>query len=326
MRILLWHVHGSWTTAFVQGSHEYVLPLLPDRGPDGLGRARTWDWPASVREVPVDQLRDEPFDLVVLQRPHEAELVRRWTGRQPGADLAAVYVEHNTPDVHPCTQRHPVADCPTIPIAHVTHFNRLMWDTGRARTVVIEHGIVDPGDRYTGDIEAAAVVLNDPLRRGRIVGADLIPRFACAAPIDLFGMRVTDFVAESGLDLRNIQAYEDLPQEAMHSELPRRRVYVHPTRWTSLGLALIEAMHLAMPVVVLASTEAVEAVPVGAGVLSTDVEVLTNGIRRFMADPDDARAVGKAARTAALERYGLQRFLADWDRLLSESAAGQPNR
>ncbi|HEX3213832.1 MAG TPA: hypothetical protein VH016_14780, partial [Actinomycetota bacterium] len=45
VRVLLWHVHGSWTTAFVQGRHEYLLPVTPDRGPDGLGRARTWSWP-----------------------------------------------------------------------------------------------------------------------------------------------------------------------------------------------------------------------------------------------------------------------------------------
>ena len=49
MRVLLWHVHGSWTTAFVQGAHEYFLPVLPDRGADGLGRARTWRWPDPVR-------------------------------------------------------------------------------------------------------------------------------------------------------------------------------------------------------------------------------------------------------------------------------------
>jgi len=31
MRILLWHVHGSWTTSFVQGGHDYLLPLTPGR-------------------------------------------------------------------------------------------------------------------------------------------------------------------------------------------------------------------------------------------------------------------------------------------------------
>ncbi|MDQ4029188.1 MAG: glycosyltransferase family 1 protein, partial [Actinomycetota bacterium] len=45
MNIFLWHVHGSWTTSFVQGRHRYLLPVLPDRGPEGRGRAETWDWP-----------------------------------------------------------------------------------------------------------------------------------------------------------------------------------------------------------------------------------------------------------------------------------------
>jgi hypothetical protein len=83
MRILLWHVHGSWTTAFVQGPHTYVVPVTPDRGPDGLGRARTWDWPESVVEVPPERLRDEEIDVVVLQRPHELALVDQWLGRRP---------------------------------------------------------------------------------------------------------------------------------------------------------------------------------------------------------------------------------------------------
>jgi hypothetical protein len=55
MRILLWHVHGSWTTSLVHGGHEYLVPVLPDRGPDGRGRAQTYDWPGSVRELTPEQ-------------------------------------------------------------------------------------------------------------------------------------------------------------------------------------------------------------------------------------------------------------------------------
>ena len=97
MRILTWHVHGSWMTSFVSGRHDYVIPLTPDRDADGRGRAQTWDWPAHAREVPVADLRDEPFDVAVLQRPHEAELLEQWTGVRAGVDVPAVYVEHNTP-------------------------------------------------------------------------------------------------------------------------------------------------------------------------------------------------------------------------------------
>ena len=75
MKVLLWHVHGSWTTSFVQGRHSYLLPVTPDRGADGLGRARTWNWPASVREVTPEQLRAEDVYVVVPQRTRDLELV-----------------------------------------------------------------------------------------------------------------------------------------------------------------------------------------------------------------------------------------------------------
>jgi hypothetical protein len=38
-------------------------------------------------------------------------------------------------------------------------------------------------------------------------------------------------------------------------------------------------------------------------------------------DADEARERGAAARGVALERYGLRRFLADWDELLEEVTA-----
>jgi glycosyltransferase involved in cell wall biosynthesis len=322
VKVLIWHVHGSWTTAFVQGQHEYLLPVVVgpggERSPDGLGRARTWDWPASVREVTPVQLRAEDVDVVVLQRPRDLELVREWLGREPGRDLPAVFLEHNAPDGAVPDTKHPLADQAEIPIAHVTFFNELFYDNGSAPTVVIEHGIVDPGERYTGELARAAVVVNEPVRRGRYTGGDLLPLFARAAPLDVFGMGLSGLHERYDLDPARVALHEDPPQAAMHAELARRRVYVHPVRWTSLGLSLLEAMHLGMPVVALATTEAVEAVPAEAGVLSTRPDRLAAAVRHFIDEPDAARLAGKAARAAALERYGLARFLADWDRLLTE--------
>ena len=54
--------------------------------------------------------------------------------------------------------------------------------------------------------------------------------------------------------------------------------------------------------------------------LSTRPERLWEAVRHFLDDEDAARLAGKAARAAALERYGLGRFLADWDALLEEVA------
>jgi hypothetical protein len=297
MRILLWHVHGAWTTAFVHGAHDYVVPVLPDRSADGVGIARTYDWPDTVTELPLERIAQEHFDVVVYQRPHELDL------RPPG-DARAIYVEHNAPQGRIADMRHPMADRDDLELVHVTHFNALFWDAGATPTRVIEHGIVDPGPLSRGDIPHAAVVINEARRRGRVTGTDLLERFRAAAPIDLFGL---DAPALGGADL---------PQRELHDAMARRRVYLHPLRWTSLGLSLLEAMHLAMPVVVLGTTEAYEAVPPEAGAISTRVDVLAETLGRLIADPDEARARGELARAHVLTRYGLERFLTDWDELL----------
>lgn len=312
MRVLLWHVHGAWTTSFVHGRHDYLVPVLPDRGPDGRGRARTYDWPASVTEITPEQAAEAEVDVVVLQRPEELEhLAEQWLGgRRPGRDLPAVYVEHNAPQGRIAEMRHPAAERADVVVVHVTHFNALFWDTGRAPTRVIEHGVVDPGHRYTGELPRAAVVVNEPLRRGRVTGTDLLPALAAAATLDLFGMGV-DGVAGA-------TAYDDLPQARLHAEIARRRVYLHPVRWTSLGLSLIEAMHLGMPVVALGTTEIAEAVPTEAGVVSNRLGVLQEALHGMMGAPEEAHRRGKAAREYALSRYGLDRFLTDWDVLLGE--------
>jgi glycosyltransferase involved in cell wall biosynthesis len=76
-----------------------------------------------------------------------------------------------------------------------------------------------------------------------------------------------------------------------------------------------------MPVVALATTEAPEAIPPHAGIISTRVEILQDALRRLIRDPDAAREAGRHARAAALARYGLQRFLVEWDTLLAQVVA-----
>ena len=306
----MWHVHGSYATSLVQGAHTYYLPVLPDRGPDGRGRARTWDWPENAIEVTRDEARTLDVDVVIMQRPQELnELVEAWIGHRPGRDVPAIYLEHDAPQGRVADMRHPAANRDDLTIVHVTHFNDLFWDCGSTRTTVIEHGVVDPGYRYTGEVPHAAVAINEARRRGRVTGTDLLERFDRAMPIDLYG-----------IDAASLGGTDDPPQSRLHDEMPRRRAYLHPMRWTSLGLTLIEAMHLGMPAIALATTEAVEAVPAGCGYVSTDVDRLCDALRHYADDPEAARDDGMRARNYARERYGLARFLRAWDTLLEAAS------
>jgi glycosyltransferase involved in cell wall biosynthesis len=318
VRILVWHVHGSYLTSLVQGQHTYLLPVTPDRDADGRGRARTWTWPDSAVEMSPAALRHTEIDLVVLQRPHELQLTTEWTGRVPGADLPAIYLEHNTPRGDAGDWRHVLADRDDIPLVHVTHFNEAMWDNGRAPTTVVEHGIPDPGHRWTGERRTLAVCVNEPVRRRRVAGTDLVARVATEAPVEVYGMGLAgvERLVPAGL----AGTHDDLPQHELHARLGTHRAYLHAYRWTSLGLALIEAMTLGLPVLVLAATAAPEAVPPDAGLVTADVDRLRRKARELLDDRDQARAMGLAGRAHALRRFGLQRFLEDWDAIVKEVA------
>ncbi|MDT7729218.1 MAG: hypothetical protein QOI21_5794 [Actinomycetota bacterium] len=314
LRILIWHVHGSWATAFVQGPHTYLVPATAQGGPWAQGRCGR-DWPGSTQDIAPADLGTADIDLVVLQRPEEAGLAEKWLKRRLGRDVPAVYVEHNTPRGDVPDTRHVMADRADIPVVHVTHFNELMWDCGMAPTVVIEHGVVDPGERYTGELGRSAVVINEPVRRWRVTGTDLLTRFARVTPLDVFGMGLDGLAEIIEVAPGHLDAVGDLDADTLASEMARRRLYLHTPRWTSLGLSLIEAMHLGMPVVALATTEVVRAVPPEAGVVSADIGELTAAVRDLLADPDEARRMGKYAREFALRHYGLDTFLGRWQHL-----------
>ena len=316
MRILLSDVHGGYTDAFLAGSHDHLfLPAVDGQG--GLSRLGA-DVPANAREVAAEELRDAPPDVVVLQRPDEAATVEERTGLRPGRDVPALFLEHNTPKESVPNTRHPYADADLL-VVHVTHLNALLWDCGSAPTTVVEHGLVDPGLRYEGTLGHLAFVVNEPVRRWRVTGTDLLTRFA-PAPVDAFGIDADLLPAALG-DQPGVAYAGNLKPPQLRDALVQRRAYLHLNRWTSLGLSLIESMLLGLPVVVLDTTVAARTVPPAAGAISPDPDVLVRAARRLLADPDEARAAGLVAREAALERHGLDRFLADWDRVLAGVAS-----
>lgn len=313
--VLIWHVHGSWTEAFVAGAHRYLIPVNDSRDENGRGTAGR-QWP-NAREIGTDELRDSAVDLVVLQRPHELDLTASVTGRRAGIDVPAVYVEHNAPRPHAVDTVHPMAGRADIPLVHVTDFNALMWDNGSAPTRVINHGVADHGRLYRAEIPAAATMINEPVRRWRTVGTDLLTPLSRHVPIQAWGMGTTDLNTDPRIT-GAVTGQGDVSGRPVLDAVTRRGVYLHTARWTSLGLSLLEAMCAGMPVVAVAATMVPLVVPADAGVVSADISILGRALRHFVIDRQAAEIAGKAAREFVLAHFGLDRFLADWDRLIEE--------
>lgn len=311
LRILTWHVHGGYLAALGHVPHEWYLPVKPGR-PEGYGgRAGTLDWPDNVHDIPADAVRDETFDVVVYQSRRNWEVDRHELLSPAQQRAPAVFVEHDPPRESPTDTRH-VVDDPDVLLVHVTPFNDLMWDTGRTPTRVIDHGVAVPDDvRWTGERARGLVVVNGLAQRGRRLGADVFSAVRERVPLDLAGMRSE---ALGGLG--------DLPRDELLRTEATYRFLFNPIRYTSLGLAVVEAMLIGVPVVGLATTEMATAVIDGeTGFVDTDVSRLVEGMEALLADHTLAAKLGDAAREHARARFGIERFVRDWDATLRDVAA-----
>lgn len=310
LKVLIWHVHGAYLYYLAHAPHDFYVLSKPDRGPGYSGKFGHIRWPDNVHDMPVAALDSERFDCVIYQLPEHYQRDRLELFSDVQLRLPAIYIEHDPPQRHPTDTRHYVADTDVM-LVHVTHFNALMWDGGNAPTRVIEHGVVIPADvRYSGVLERGIVVINNLHSRGRRLGADIFARLRAELPLDLIGMEAELMGGIGEILHKDLCAYQ-----------ARYRFFFNPIRYTSLGLAVIEAMMVGLPIVGLATTEMVTTIEDGvSGYLAPDVDYLRDAMRSLLADRDLARALGARARDYALERFNIGRFSADWDRLLREVA------
>jgi hypothetical protein len=248
-------------------------------------------------------VRDLPLDLVIFQTPKNWNEDQHEILSAGQRALPRIYLEHNTPKPDAVNTQHPMTD-PDVLLVHVTHYNRLMWDNGAVPTTVIEHSVaISPDARYTGTLERGVVVTNMMQRRPRITGFDIFNDARQHIALDAIGMGTEEF---GGLG--------DIPYRDLHRRVGEYRFLFSPMRYTSLPLAVIEALTIGMPVVALATTELPTVIQNGVhGYVSCDVAELMEHMRALLRDPDLARRLGANAQTLARERFGLDRFIHNWN-------------
>ena len=308
LKILIWHIHGSYLNSLARIEHDWYLPVRPGRPAGYGGRGPTFDLPDYVREVPSERVRDLPLDLIIYQTPKNYYEDQFEILSEEQRHLPRIYLEHNTPKPHASDTRHPVDD-PGVLLVHVTHYNRLMWDNGRMPTKVIEHTVaIDPSIRYSGQLARGITVVNGMQKRPRIAGYDLFLDARMGIPLDAVGMETEAF---GGLG--------DIPYRHLHRRVADYRFLFSPMRYTSLPLAVIEAMTIGMPVVALATTALPTVIEHGvSGYVSCDMDELTHHMRALLADRALAERLGANARRVALDRFNLTRFIREWNAAFAE--------
>ncbi len=309
LNILIWHIHGSYLNTLARIEHNWYLPVRPGK-PEGYGgRGPTFDLPNYVKEVSFDEVKNLDLDLIIFQTPKNYQEDQHEILSEEQRRLPKIYLEHNTPKPHACDTKH-LIDNPEILLVHVTHYNRLMWDSGRTPTVVIEHSVaMHPEARYTGERVQGITMINGMQKRPRIAGYDLFLQAQKKVPLTSVGMQT-----------ESLGGLGDVPYRDLHRIVGQYRFLFSPIRYTSLPLAVIEAMTLGMPVVALATTELPTVIQNGVnGFISCNPDELIERMKSLLEEPEKARRIGNNARQTAEKRFGLTRFINDWNRAFQMS-------
>lgn len=308
LRVLTWHVHGNYLYNLTQVPHDFFLVADAQRSTHHSGRCGVLPWGDNVHEVREESVATEHFDVVCYQHRAQWERDRLLVLTEEQRALPRVVIEHDPPPEHPTDQRH-WCDDPGALIVHVTHFNSLMWDNGEIPWRVVEHGVKPlASPAWRGDITRGLVVVNHLRTRGRKLGADLYEEVGAQVPLQLVGMD-----SESMGGAGEVQQF-DLP-----AVMAAHRFFFNPIRYTSLGLAVVEALHAGLPVVGLATTELASVIDSGNnGFVDTRLPRLVGVMRELLRDRALAGLWGEAGQRLARERFGIDRFVADWLEVFDE--------
>ena len=313
LNVFTWHIHGTYLFYLSQGNFDLCIPVRGDRKEEGYyGRGETFPFGSNVREVPVEELEEMQFDCILFQTNKNYLVDQYEILSEQQRALPKVYVEHDPPRMHPTDTKHVVKD-PDVLLVHVTYFNKLMWDNNGVPARVIEHGVPESTVPYSGQLERGLVVINNLPSRGRLLGLDIFLEVRKQVPLDLIGMNTGDL----GLG------------EVLHPRLPaftsQYRFFFNPIRYTSLGLAVCEAMMAGIPVVGMATTELSAVIQNGHnGYIHTDINYLIEQMQLLLHNKEAAVAIGLNGQKTAQQRFDIQRFTTDWERVFRSAIQMRP--
>ncbi|WP_091152694.1 glycosyltransferase family 4 protein [Mucilaginibacter pineti] len=313
LKVFTWHIHGSYLYYLSQGNYDIYIPTKSERTEGYYGRGETFRFGPNVYEVSAELVKEQEFDIILYQTNKNYLVDQYEILSSEQRRLPKIYIEHDPPRLHPTDTKH-ILDTPDVTLVHVTHFNSLMWDSNQTPTVVIEHGVTEPDIAYTGELNRGIVVINNLPARGRLLGLDIFMEVRKHVPLDLVGMGT----GEMGLG------------EVLHPHLPKfisqYRFFFNPIRYTSLGLAVCEAMMMGLPVVGLATTELSTVIANGkSGFIHTDIKYLIDKMNFLINHQEAAQNIGECGRAMALSRFNINRFIKDWEHLFNKVVSKRPS-
>jgi glycosyltransferase involved in cell wall biosynthesis len=192
----------------------------------------------------------------------------------------------------------------------IAEYSRAAWGWGE-EAAVIHHGIDTEVFRPVSGLERAPhflSVVNDWINRDWACGYRFWQEALIGLPVRVLGD--TPGLSRPARTLRELAR-----------EYASARFFVNTSLVSPVPTALLEAMASGCAVISTATCMIPEIITHDRdGLLATTPEELRRHCRALLTDPERARRLGEAARETIRERFGLARFVAEWDVLLRRAS------
>jgi glycosyltransferase involved in cell wall biosynthesis len=300
LKILTWP-SDLWSLKMLsQTPHDFYLPV-----PGILQGAEV----ANLFEVPKSEVPGLNLDAVVFQSEsnYAKDQFQVLSSRQ--LQLPQIFWQQQAPSSWEEENAHPVLD-PDVVVVHSSSYSQLMWDHAPG----VKSKVIEPGMKasqswvFEGDWERGLSLCHVGRIGANPLGQGLLEKAQGVVPLDLIRLKPN---------------FNFCPDEILPSDFPRvcghYRFLFSALRRGSLDLSFYQALMTGLPVIGVACGELVNVIDNGrSGFLHTDFEKVISAMKEMIKHPLLAREWGKAARKTAMERFHLDRFIKDWNRLLSE--------
>lgn len=317
LNILSANNHENYSSTLAKTGHNFYMLQHP--------RFHAWDQresrlPDNIHFLSGDDIGqqikgDLSFDLVLSQNRVEHYPVLSQIAAQLNCPL--LQMEHTLfwPDWDGKTIKH-FADLPCNHNIFVSRFSAEAWGISpdSKNVSIIHHGMDTDYWRgwVGGDGKVMSAVWNF-IERDRICGFSLFKAVTDGLLTNIWG-------DTPGLSVpaKNKDHLRELYRHAS--------VYLNTTLWSSCPFSLLEAMSVGCPIVTTSSTAMPEFIKDGInGFISNDPVVLRQRIEQLISDPELGKRIGEAGRQTIVEKFGQQRFINEWNKVLYETSNMPPN-
>lgn len=304
LKILTMPTHEGHASIMAKTGHEFHMITAPGHKPWNF---HTRPLPHNHFVITLDRIENfhpiEQYDIVLSQnRLANYHILKPIAARY---NIPFVAIDHTEPPPGMVGEYlHRLEAMRGNPNVFITEFNKQSWK-GYPADPVIPHGIDTSLFRgYHGTEPRGLSVVNLFPQRDMFCGWTLWKDITSTIPVKLVGENPG--LSESISDVSKLIA-----------ELCSARFFLNTSQWSPVPLSMIEAMACGCPVVTTAKQEIPNIIRNGEnGFMSNDPEELKGYCKQLLDDKDLATRLGAAGRQTVIERFGIDRFVANWNRVL----------